>query len=213
MAKKEAEQFPGAFSLLRPSANAVLFNIWTFAGLFIVGVVINVVTSGAEDQLDSPPMLFLYVISIVSAIAIAPASTVVALHSVKEKKIDLLDAIQEGLPFALRIFLMQILTVLIILGGLLLLIVPGVIAFQRLLLAQYYLIDQDLGIIDSLKASWADAKEFPGALWGLIGVILAYLLLMVTIILIPVSIALLIAYICAPAIRYYQIRAAAKNKA
>lgn len=211
MAEEETKQFPDAFSLLRPSANALMLNIWTFLGLLFIAIIFSVISNISGGQLDSPVMLFFYLVSLAASFIIAPAYTIAELRSADDKKIDLVDTVKQGLPYAIRMFLLQILTALVVLVGLLLLIVPGIIAIQRLLLAQYYLVDKDLGIIDAMKASAADAKKYPGAVWGLIGVLLVYMLLLFTILFIPVSIVLLVAYLCAPAIRYYQIQDAAKK--
>lgn len=59
---------------------------------------------------------------------------------------------------------------LIVLVGLILLIVPGVIAFGRIVMSPYFMADRDLNIADALKASNEMSKQFPGKVWAAIGV-------------------------------------------
>lgn len=72
----------------------------------------------------------------------------------------------------LRLVGLAILSGLIILVGLILLIIPGIIAFGRIVMAPYFMVDKDLGVMDSLKASNALAKEHPGKVWAAIGVMI-----------------------------------------
>lgn len=61
---------------------------------------------------------------------------------------------------------------LIIVAGLILLIVPGVIAFGRVVMAPFFMVDKNLGVMDSLKASNELAKNHTGKVWAAIGVTL-----------------------------------------
>lgn len=70
----------------------------------------------------------------------------------------------------LRLVGLALLSVLILIVGLILLIIPGIIAYGRIIMAPYHMIDKDLGVIDALKASNQMAKEFPGKVWAAIGV-------------------------------------------
>ena len=63
------------------------------------------------------------------------------------------------------------------LGGLLLLIVPGLILMRRYLLGSYYLLDKDVSISEAMRASAELTKPAAGYIWGTIGVILAITLL------------------------------------
>jgi len=212
MAKQQTTQFPGAFSLLRPSAQAMILNIWTFLALFTIALVYSIISNFSENQTGSPVMMLLSLGSLVLNIMVAPAYVITQLQSAKEKEISFGDAVREGLPYVFRIFFLQLLTLVLVVIGLVLVIVPGLFAVQRLLLAPFYLVDKDLGIIEAMKASATDSKKYSGAVWGLIGASVAFALPVFTIILTPVSIVLLLAYICAPAIRYYQIQIVREKK-
>ena len=55
----------------------------------------------------------------------------------------------------IKIMIASALTLLIVLGGLVLLIIPGIYWGMRLSQFQYFIIDKNAGIIESLKMSWA----------------------------------------------------------
>lgn len=203
--KSTSIEFPGAFSLLKPSIQAIKLNLWTFLALWLITLATSVATNIGGDE-PSGTNFFLGLIGFLVSLVIGSALQVMYLRSAQGKEVEFGDSIQEALPFVFRLFMLQILTVICVIVGLLLLIVPGVIAVQRLLLAPYFLIDKNMGVIDSMKASARAGKQFSGAVWGLIGVMIAYTLIFFTILLIPLAIFLLIGYSVAPAIRYLQIK-------
>jgi hypothetical protein len=212
MSKEETQAFTPSFSLLRPSARALYLNIWTFVGLYAITMIVSIISNFADQQ--SSLYLMLSLLGMVIGVVIAPAVPLAQLRSVEGKEVELIEALQDGIPFVFRIFLLQVATIVLFIGGLVLLIVPGIFVIQRLLLAPYFLIDRDLGVIEAIKMSWAETKAHSGPVWGLIGANIAYALLLFTIILIPVAIAILIAYSVAPAIRYKElIKASVKTKA
>jgi len=47
---------------------------------------------------------------------------------------------------------------LIVLGGLILLIIPGIIFAMKLMFVPYFIIDKNLGAVDAIKASWKATK-------------------------------------------------------
>lgn len=75
-----------------------------------------------------------------------------------------------GLRLLPRIFGLFAIVALLALGGLLLLIVPGLIVVRRYALAPYYLIDQNLGIRQAMARSAADSKPVSRYIWGVFGI-------------------------------------------
>jgi uncharacterized membrane protein len=59
---------------------------------------------------------------------------------------------------------------LCVVGGLILLIVPGFIMLRRYLLSGYYLVDQNLSIREAMRRSAASSKPAAGYIWGIVGV-------------------------------------------
>jgi hypothetical protein len=77
----------------------------------------------------------------------------------------------------LKLFAQTIVSAIIVLFGFLLLIVPGIIAIKRLLMAPYILVDKNIGIVESLKESNELAKTHSGAVWAVFGVVILVSLL------------------------------------
>lgn len=77
-----------------------------------------------------------------------------------------------GKKFWLREIGLLIVSGLIVIAGLILFIVPGIFAFIRLYMGPYIMIDKDLGIIDSIKASNQLTKENMRPVMAVIGVFL-----------------------------------------
>jgi hypothetical protein len=77
------------------------------------------------------------------------------------------------------------------------------------MLAPYYLVDEDIGIMAAMKKSAADSKPFSGAIWGMMGLYTAFFVLGI----VPfiggiVGSIFSIVYLCAGAVRYLQIKQA-----
>jgi membrane-anchored glycerophosphoryl diester phosphodiesterase (GDPDase) len=89
--------------------------------------------------------------------------------------------------------------------SLLLFVIPFFFVLPRLVLSPYYLVNQNLGPIAALKASWEKTKGHSGKVWGIIGVNILFVLLCVTIIGIPVALYLLFMYASASPVLYYWI--------
>lgn len=60
----------------------------------------------------------------------------------------------------IKIFAASFLALMVVLGGLVLLIIPGIYWGMRLSQFQYFIIDQDAGIIEALKMSWAATNGY-----------------------------------------------------
>ena len=58
----------------------------------------------------------------------------------------------------LRVLLLTLINGLVIIGGLLLFIVPGIYLASRLLLSPYFLILEGKGVLESLDLSWQTTK-------------------------------------------------------
>lgn len=100
-----------------------------------------------------------------------------------------------------------LLTILILIAGFILLIIPGIILLWRLYLAPYILVDKQTTSMDALTISWNMTK---GYAWPIYSIILFSVLLSLPSIL-PIAGGLIsfilgVAYAAAPAIRYQEIK-------
>jgi Uncharacterised protein family (UPF0259) len=102
------------------------------------------------------------------AIFLNAMSTALEVRTSKGEKPDFNSLIDAGKKYWARLLGLTILSGLIVLGGLILLIIPGIIAIGRVAMAPYHMVDKDLGIMDSLKASNEMGKTHWQAVWAAI---------------------------------------------
>jgi uncharacterized membrane protein len=220
----QTNQPQSAFSLFRPSMEAVKRNPWTYFWLVFIPSLFSLASNstkvedanGSSAAIESWGTLpftlavssfMLVTLAIVFlSLVIAPAVTHLQLSSAKNKDIGVADALKVGLKYVWRYLGLIIVLVLLFVGGLILFIVPGLIVLRRYFLAPYFMLDKDLSIGEAMKQSAAATKPFSGAIWGIIGV---YILLslpgFIPLIGGLVSIALTTLYSVAPALRYYEL--------
>lgn len=133
------------------------------------------------------------------------------LEGAKGKTPDISALWEIGKKYWLRLFGLGILVGLAILGGLILLIVPGFIMIRRYFLAPYILVDKDTTIMDAMRQSAALSKPYSGSIWGVIGVsVLVSLPGIIPIIGSFISLVLGVLYSVAPALRYEELKELAK---
>ncbi len=110
-------------------------------------------------------------------------------------------------------FLLGIVSGLVLVASFIALIIPFFIVAPRIALSPYFLIDKNMGPIEALKASWAITQGHAGKVWGIIGANIAFALLILTLIGIPVAIYLLFMYSAALAVLYEFLNKQPKPKA
>lgn len=211
------DKLPSAFSLFKPSWEAVKVNLGTFIVLGLLSAVLYGVfaltilgtSKNSTGSLGSGAFAALAAGSLFAllwAVIFGPAMVYVQLKSAAGTKVTASEAIKNGLHFAIKFLGLSIVMGLVIGIGFLLLIVPGLFMLRRYILAPYFLIDKNLGIMESMNQSAEASKKYSGALWGLIGVtFLISLPGIIPFIGAIVSTILGIAYYCAPALRYKEV--------
>lgn len=193
--------WPGAFKLYDRSRQAMMVNISTFATIFVLSIVVGFIPA----LIDQHNQLYylLYISATIVSIWFEAAMMFVVLASVQRRKIALNDSLQKAWAVFGRYFLQSLLIGLIALGAILCLIIPAFIILPRLILAPYYLLDKNLGIVESIKASWETTRGHAKKIWGIIGVNVLMALPILTFIGIPVSIYLIFMYSAANGILYF----------
>ena len=96
-------------------------------------------------------------------------------------------------------------------GGLILFIVPGIIAIGRLFFAPYHLIEKDLSVPEALQASNEQAKKHGTEVWKAIGVVILLSFVASVFDAIPIIGALISAVVyvivsVVPPLRYQQLK-------
>lgn len=223
-----APEVPSAFSLFKPSWEGLKLNIVELIVLFLVPTAvlalyfliaasaIGATSSGGINAAGVILIIIGVAVTAVFAALIGPAFIHIQLRSARMEKATYQSAWETSKKFWWRYLLVSIAVGLTIGIGFLLLIIPGIIFLRRYFLSQYALIDQDLGVGESMKRSNQLSRGRSMAIFGIIGVdILISLPNVIPVIGGLITFVLQIAYFCAPAIRYDQLKAlkpvAAKN--
>jgi uncharacterized membrane protein len=211
--------------LIEVSWNALVLNINTFLVVYILPTLLILTTllllaAASGFRVEDEGLVY----GSISALGIAAAITVVfgvvilaiianiagivtQLASARGQVISPRAAFEKSLPLLVPSILLGILTFLIFIVGLIMLIIPGLIALFVLSFAWYILIDKNIGPIATIKETYSLAKQN----WK---IVLSYGLLTLgiqaisslTILGALASIVLSVAYLCLPAILYIRMQ-------
>lgn len=189
--KSFPDKWNGPFDLYKYSKQIVMLNLTTLLILFVADLVVALILQFILKSLGS----FLgYIIG-----ALFEASLIfVFLEGAKGHKIEIGDALNNGVKHWLNFIFLLILTGLSVTIGLILFIIPGLFIIPRLVLAPYFLIDQNMNAIDAYKASWDATKGHALKAWGIIAVSVLFGILVIVII----GIYFVIIYSAATAVFY-----------
>lgn len=197
------ENWPGAFGVYKFSKSAVRAVLVTLVVLYLLSFAVSFVLGMVfTDDISFVADILSFIISGLFSVAMI----FVFLSGVRGQKIELGESLSKSVSLWLPMLGLTILAGLIVGLSLLLLIIPFFFVFPRLILATYFLVDQKLGIVASIKASWAATKGNVGKVYGIVGANIAFSLLFLTIIGIPFAIYFLVMYSAAVAILYEYIR-------
>jgi uncharacterized membrane protein len=187
----------GAFDAYKYSKAAVMKNI----GPVIVLLLISAFAGGLVSALLKGNQ-FGSIFNLLVASFTVPASAYVYLEGVRGKEVEIGEAFNKGVQYYFRTLLLHILVGLTLVVSLLLLVIPFFFVLPRVVLSYYFMVDQDMGVMDAYKASWDATKGNSMKVWGIIGVNILMALLMITIIGIPFAIYFLVMYSAAYAVLY-----------
>ena len=189
-------EWPGAFGAFKPSRDAIRRSLSTVVLLIVLNIVVAIILSIVFESIFNKVLgVWLNdLVNIAVSALFVSAQIFVYLSSLRGKRVELKDSFKAAQPYWGRMILLQLLVLVTVLGGFLLLIVPGIIFALRLSLSTYYLVDQDMGVMDAYKASWHATRGNLGKVWGLIGVNFLMILPSITIIGIIATIYLTIMY-------------------
>ncbi len=215
-----------SFKLIEKSWEALLLNLGTFVQIYIIPFVLVflslflITTLATTTHSDGATMVSV-LLGIVATIGLlillvllSIASIITQLASVRGQKISFREVVDQSQPFFWRFVGLGILSILIVVIGFVLLIIPGLIATVLLVFAGYVMIDKNLGAIDSIKVCTNLVKKNWKIALALVVVQAAIQLPQV----VPflgalVTVVLSIAYFCLPAILYLRIAGTTKSPA
>lgn len=192
--------WPGAFGLYKYSKAAITANLGTYIGLLILYIAVGLVPGFVDPK--SPAYIMINTVSTLAGVWFQAAMFFVMMNGVKRRTISFDDSLRVGGSKFGALFLQGLLMGLIAIGSILFFVVPALIILPRLTLASYFLLDKNMGIVESLKVSWKVTRGHVGKVWGIFGVNVVMTLLMFTIIGIPISIYFLTMYAAANVVLY-----------
>lgn len=219
VAQAQTQQFLGAFDLFKPSLAGILLNIKTFLTLIAVGIapfVLAVPLFFISSAVDSEAVeIAVGIIGGLAAIAglalllmTGPGLFVTQLSSVRGHVIAPKTAFKQGLKHFWRFYGTTILQNIIFFVSLIALIVPYFFALRRYTLAQYYVIDKNMGVMEALRTSANDSITYKSPMWGLVGVLILLSIAGAIPYVSVVAIVPTVMYTLAPAVRYSEIQTA-----
>ena len=222
MAKKTNEQdiftvTGNTFKLIIDSWQALLLNVRTFILLAIIPMVVFLLAipfvlipffmHGSSRTIGG----FIAFLVVLAALAIAfvfvPAITITQIASAKGQKMEFDDAIKQARPIVWRYLGLTLLTGLSVVLGLVLLIIPGLLAAFFFSMATYIFLDKKTGVTEAMRKSYELVKNN----WVLVLSLFVVNAVVSAVSYIPIvgwiiSMALSFAYFCLPAIIYTKIR-------
>jgi len=178
-----------------------MLNIWPLVFLWLITFTLI----GALSLFHQKAILALAIVQILSFVIGCIGSvgfTLLLIAGVRGKKLTLDQTFKQIWPLLLKMIGLTIIVSVALSVSLLLLIVPFFFVLPRLMLADYYLVDKNMGVFEAFQASWENTKGYSMKVWGIIGVNILMALLFVGIIGIPVAIYLLVMYGAAFAVIY-----------
>ncbi len=194
------QSWPGAFGVYKHSKTVVSTNLWVIVLLFVFSFALSSASSIADEK--STAYMSISLITSLASLWFQASMVMAFLSGIRAKRVSINDALQTGGTFFVKFLLQSLLMGLIAIVSFLLLIVPAFIILPRLALAQYYLLDKNMGVVDSLKASWEATRGHVGKVWGIFGVNILIGLLFITFIGIPFAAYFGLMYSAAIAILY-----------
>jgi hypothetical protein len=191
------QTWPGAFGLYKYSKAIVMYNLVTLL-LFIAATFVISILLGAILKPRGLAQLISFVINVIFSAAI----TVILLASLNHEKVELKQVFDRSLKYAIQVLGASVLVFLAIMASILLFIVPVFFVAPRLVLVNYFIVDQNMSFTDAFKASWDATKGHVGKVYGIIGASIVMALPVFTIIGIPVAVYFLFMFSAATVVLY-----------
>jgi hypothetical protein len=198
------KEWPGAFGMYKHSKKAINTNLSSAVFLLLIsfffsGTISFIAKNATVDLVGN--IIDWFVQGFVLG-----ASAFAFTAGVKGIRVEIADTLRAGGKYFFNMLGLYILVSLSLIGSFLLFVIPFFFVAPRLLLANYYLVNEGMGVMEAYKASWNQTKGHSDKVWGIIGVSLLMALLMITIIGIPFAVYFLLMYSAATAVLYSYIK-------
>ena len=114
------------------------------------------------------------VLGTILTLASMSASILLQIQIVRGQRVRLPNLYRDSFRYWLRLLGFSLLFGLILVVGLILLIVPGVIALRRYILTPYFLVEEDLGIRRAMQRSAAASLLVRKHIWTMLAIVLSF---------------------------------------
>lgn len=185
--------WPGGFGVYKHAKEAAMFNLNSYL-LTLVAIVAGTVLVAILASVLSLPEAISQFLQTVVQVVLGLTMVIVLFSSLDRVKIEFGDALNKTWPLLVQYVILSLLTFVIAFASIIALIVPFFFIVPRIVLAPYLLVRDNLSAVDALQASWNMTKGHVGKVYGIFGVNLVFVLLMVTIVGIPFAIYFLVMY-------------------
>lgn len=195
--------YPGAFGLFKPSSQAIRLAfvplLLIYVILFAIGIIVGLFSGGNESIANALSSI----LNIVTQIITIPMFSFILVYAVRGTRKELRESFEYATQNIVRFLIANLLAGLAIIGGLILLIIPGILIAMKFSMVNYILVDNPkMSGTEALSKSWDMTKGQMGKIFGIIGVSLLMLIPVVTIIGIIATIILLVLYAAATTVLY-----------
>lgn len=166
----------GPVALLRNSIDVFLQNPKLYVGIYLVpGILTLIFTLFTDYQnelalampLEATLMVILWIVVMVAGILMGIAM----IQAVMNPAMSIGDAYRSAKPFFWRYVLLSLMIGLVVLGGLILLVIPGIIFLVWFSFSYYVLIEEGISGVDAMKRSKALVSGKWFAVFGRLAVI------------------------------------------
>lgn len=196
----------GAFEIYKNSRAVIMHNVRPYLAIVLASLVAGLIQDNALNTADGNSIsvadIVVAMACILLSILLSVSLAKVVLAGLKSKKVEFMNVVRQSVSIVPNYFLMSIVVSAIAIVSLLLFIVPFFFVLPRLVLAEYFVVDKNMGPIEAIKASWAATKGHVLKVWGISGATIVMALLMITIIGIPFSVYFLFMYSAAFGVLY-----------
>lgn len=220
-------QLTGAFGLFQPSMEAFKRNIGAFLALYILPYALLMAgvfvftsmmmknnnlepygTNAGPSDIAVGPIVLLALLIYGAFIYLAMASVVLQVRAAQGgKNLSPLAILGETKRFFWRLLGLSIAVAVVVSLGFLFLIVPGIIFLHWYFYAIFILVAEDCSMGEAFNRSKALVKGHTLAAWGVIGVMFVLGLTgIIPLIGWLISLVLGLFYVCAPALRYVELK-------
>lgn len=206
-AKTAKNDWPGAFGIYKTSRDAIRLSLGTVIAMWLLDIGLTFLIDYTFPRIIGQNFGTLIgdILGFVLSAFFVTAQVYIYITSVRGERVEFDEGIKVALPLWGRMILLDLAIILTVVGGLILLIVPGIIFALRLSQAPYFLVDENMEVMDAYKASWDATKGNLGKIWGIIGVYILMAIPAITIIGIILTVYLTLMYGAAYAVLYNYI--------